>query len=91
MKLKSPLTQLQEVLYELLKNDSITVRQMIFDTGILNIKARIHDLRLKYNLEIETEMVKHKNKYGRKCVFGQWKLTDKKTALTTYKKLQYES
>jgi len=32
MKLKFPLTQLQEVLYELLKNDSITVRQMIFDT-----------------------------------------------------------
>jgi len=26
-------------------------------------------------------MVKHENKYGRKCVFGQWKLTDKETAL----------
>ena len=69
MKLKSPLTQLQEVLYELLKNDSITVRQMIFDTGILNIKARIHDLRLKYNLEIETEMVKHKNKIWAEMCF----------------------
>jgi len=61
---------------------------MIFDTGILNIKARISDLRLKYNLDIETEMVKHENKYGRKCVFGQWKLTNKETAYELYLKLQ---
>jgi hypothetical protein len=61
---------------------------MMADTGILNIKARISDLRLKYNLSIDTEMVKVQNKYGRKVSFGQWKLTDKETALLTYNKLQ---
>jgi hypothetical protein len=88
MILKSPLTQLQEVLYELLSKESISVKQMMADTGILNIKARISDLRLKYNLSIDTEMVKVQNKYGRKVSFGQWRLTDKETALLTYKKLQ---
>ena len=91
MILKSPLTQLQEVLYELLTNDFISVRKILSDTGILNPKARISELRLDHNLSIETEMVKVLNKYGRKVSFGQWKLTDKETALTTYKKLQYES
>ena len=88
MTLNNPLTQLQEVLYELLSKESISVKQMMADTGILNIKARISDLRLKYNLSIDTEMVKVQNKYGRKVSFGQWRLTDKETALLTYKKLQ---
>ena len=88
MILKSPLTQLQEVLYELLTNDFISVRQILSETGILNPKARISELRLDHNLSIETEMVKVENKYGRKVSFGQWRLTDKETALLTYKKLQ---
>jgi len=90
MTLNNPLTQLQEVLYELLSKESISVKQMMADTGILNIKARISDLRLKYNLSIDTEMVKVQNKYGRKVSFGQWKLTDKENALLTYKKLQQD-
>ena len=88
MILKSPLTQLQEVLYELLTNDFISVRQILSDTGILNPKARISELRLDHKLSIETEMVKVLNKYGRKVSFGQWKLTDKETAYELYLKLQ---
>lgn len=88
MYLHPPKTQLQEVLYELLNKNSINVRQMMDDTGILNIKARISDLRLVYNVGIDTEMIDQKNKHGRKCRFGSWKLTDKKNALLTYYKLQ---
>ncbi len=40
-----PQNQLQEVLYKLLTNQTISVRQMMADTGILHPKARILDLR----------------------------------------------
>jgi hypothetical protein len=68
-----PNSQLQEVFRELLLNDFISVRQMMADTGILNIKARISELR-RIGLPIATDMVSVTNKYGRSARFGQWHL-----------------
>lgn len=84
-----PNSQLQETLYELIKNPSITVRQMMAETGMLNVKARISNLRLIYNLPIETEMIKVKNKYGRTSRFGQWSIPkeSKESSIEAYLKL----
>ncbi len=84
-----PQNQLQEVLYELLTNQTISVRQMMADTGILHPKARILDLR-RIGLNIETEMVKVRNKYGRSAKFGQWSIPqdEKEKATNLYLKLQ---
>lgn len=82
-----PTNQKQEVLYCLLTNDNINVRQMMADTGILNIKARISELRLQHHLPIQTEMIKVQNKFQRSVKFGSWSLTDKTKALQTYLKM----
>ena len=86
--LPQPKSQLQEVLCELILNKAISVRQMMADTGILNIKARILDLR-RIGLEIDTEMIKVQNKYGRSAKFGQWSIPEssKEKARLTYLKM----
>lgn len=86
--LPQPTTQLQEVLCELILNDTISVRQILSDTGILNPKARISDLR-RIGVNIETEMVHVTNKYGRKAKFGQWSIPEesKQSATEMYLKM----
>ncbi len=86
----NPETQMQEVLYELLSNKKITVRQMMADTGILNLSARISNLRLIYHIDIETTEIETKNKFDRKIFYGEWTIDDdeKEYAESVYEFLQ---
>ncbi len=43
--LPKPTKQIEEVLYYLIKRHSINRKQMMLDTGILNVTARIANLR----------------------------------------------
>lgn len=45
MKLQPPKNQTAEVLYELLTNACINRRDILINTGILNVTARISDIR----------------------------------------------
>ena len=87
MKLKLAKTQTTEVLYYLLKRDSITFSQIHFDTGIINLSARLSDLKHHHDLPIEIKYIERKNKFGRAIRFGSWILTDKQKGLITYNEL----
>ena len=82
--IKKPTNQLQEVLYSLLTMDSISVKQMMNDTGILNLSARMSDLKHKHNVIIEIKEVKTVNKHGREISYGTWKLKDRISAREVY-------
>ncbi len=61
---------------------------MMLDTGILNVTARIANLRNAYNLIIDCEMFPVRNKFGRPIKYGLWRLEDKAKGIELYKKLQ---
>jgi len=84
--MKKPKTQLSETLYYLLNRDSINRKQMLFDTGILNLTARISDLR-GLNLDINCVKIKTTNKFERKIEYGKWLLADKKKGLQIYNEI----
>lgn len=88
--MEQPNTQLQEVLYCLLNAKEINRRQMLLDTGILNVTARIADLRNKYDLHISCRNEDTVNKFGRVVKYGHWSLPDeeKSKAMKVYCKLQ---
>lgn len=87
MNLNYPKNQLSEVLYELLTNEIITFKSNFEATGILNLSARISDLRLNYGLEIPCIEIEAKNKHGRKISYGSWKLIDKDKGRIVYSKI----
>jgi hypothetical protein len=77
MKLKKPTNQLAEVLYLLLKNKSVTRRSALLDTGILNVPARIMDLRNIHHIPIVLTRVAAVNKFGRGVNYGSWSILNK--------------
>jgi hypothetical protein len=83
--MKKPKTQLAEVLYELIKNKTINRRSILLDCGILNVTARIADLRLRHNLSIICTKIQTKNKHNRAITYGCWSLENKKLAKEVYK------
>lgn len=88
-KLPEPESQIQEVLYELINRLYIDRRTMMLSAGILNLTARITNLRnqgLRNN--IITKEIETINKYGRKISFAQYSLVDKKQAREFYLKLK---
>lgn len=87
-RLPSPKKQIEEVLYYLIKRHNINRRQMMLDTGILNLTARISDLRNKYNINIECSMLPIKNKFGRSIKYGLFRLQNKEEGIELYKKIQ---
>jgi len=86
-KLKQPNSQLTEVLYYLLKRKYINFKQIYFDTGILNLSARLSDLKLEHDLPIKLNKVKTTNKFGRKIEYGTWALLNKEKGLEVYNEL----
>jgi hypothetical protein len=83
--MNKPKNQTAEVLYLLLTNKSISVKSAMNDIGIINLSARISDLRIKNNLIIECIKVNTKNKFGRPILYGTWSLkTNKKNANKVY-------
>lgn len=84
--LPQPKTQTAEVLYEFLHSDSLTRSDFFKSTHILNVTARIADLR-KLGLNIICEHKNVQNKFGRKVSFGAWSLAkeDKEKAVKIYR------
>lgn len=83
--MENPKNQLAEVLYLLLNNKSITVKSAMNDIGIINLSARISDLKLKHNLTIDCIKVNTKNKFGRPIYYGTWTIkSTKKVANKVY-------
>jgi hypothetical protein len=80
--LNKPKNQTAEVLYLLLTQKSITVKSAMNDIGILNLSARISNLRLKHNLVIECRKTITTNKFGRSITYGNFFLVTKKSIST---------
>jgi hypothetical protein len=85
MKLSKPVNQTAEVLYFLLKNKSITRKTAILDTGILNVSARIADLRNKYNINVICTKISTTNKFGRNINYGSWSILNHAEQYDKYK------
>jgi hypothetical protein len=85
MKLKKPVNQMAEVLYLLLKNKSVTRRSALLDTGILNVPARIMDLRNIHHIPIILTRVSAVNKFGRSINYGSWSILNKANLEDKYK------
>ncbi len=85
--METPKNQTAEVLYELLNNEFISRGSMFKSTGILNLPARISNLRLLYDLNIHTERVSTTNKYSRPVSYGIYSiksLESKSKAINLY-------
>ena len=85
--MKAPKNQTAEVLFELLNNKAITRRTIMIECGILNVCARITDLRLKHNVPITCNYIQTKNKHNRIVRYGSWSLENKKQAKEVYLKI----
>lgn len=85
-KLPSPRNQVQEVLFELIKRINIDRRTMMFSCGILNLTARITDIRQK-GIPITTIKIFCFNKFGRTISYAKYSLPNKKKAIEVYLKL----
>lgn len=83
----TPKTQNAEVLFELIFNKQISRATIFRETSILNLPARIHDLRKKFGIDIICDWIKTENKHGRKIRYGVWSLTDKQKAKLVYEKI----
>lgn len=90
MNLPKPKKQKCEVLYELLNCDRAGRRYIMTMTGILNVPARILDLR-RDGVNIICEKVETTNKHGRKISYGEWHIPkeDKPIAIEIYKNINH--
>ena len=86
MKIEKPKNQTAEVLYELIKNTSINRRDLIISTGILNVTARIANLRNIHQIAIDCKRVSVLNKFGRSVNFGVWSISKKPNDLKLIEK-----
>lgn len=87
MKINKPTNQRAEVLYLLIKHDCINRRDVLLDTGILNVTARIANLRNSHQIAIDCKRIETKNKFGRKISYGQWSISKRICALTNVLKI----
>ena len=85
--LKQAKNQMAEVLYELLTKDKITFKSVYLETGIINLGARLSDLRLDHELIIPCIWIDTINKHNRSIRYGSWKLMNKELGLTVYNKI----
>lgn len=85
-KLPKPTSQTQEVLYELINRISIDRRSMMLSCGVLNLTARISNLRYK-GIAIKTTEIETINKFGREISYAQYSLHSKKDAIKAYMRM----
>lgn len=90
MILTTPKNQTAEVLFQLLNKPFITRSNMFLSTGILNLTARIADLRIRHGINIVCEKETVKNKRGDSVTYGKWKLADTVDAQAKYSKINSE-
>ena len=74
---KKKITQDERVLRHLKKYGSITSWEAFKEYGITRLSARIFNLKNYYDIEIEDEQVKRKNRYGEVVYFKKYKLKKK--------------
>lgn len=72
--MQSPTNQTAEVLFEILNNPSISRKEILISTGVLNPTARIADLRIRYGLNISCERISVLNKFSRRISYGKWSI-----------------
>lgn len=65
------MTQKEEVLLYLQQNGSMTRLEAMSELGILNVTARIADLR-KEGYNIKANLIAVKNKFGRTVKYADW-------------------
>lgn len=87
MNLPKPKKQISEVLYELITRPSINRKYMFNETGILNVTARIANLRNIWGLDIVCTKIDAINKHGRKIQYGEWSLSHKDEAIIIYNQI----
>ena len=88
MKINKPKNQTAEVLYLLLTQKSINRLTALKDVGVLNLTARISNLRINYDLLVNCNKIETSNKFGRAIKYGEWSLkTSKSKALIVYDKI----
>ena len=75
--MKKPNNQTAEVLFELIKNDQMTRSDFFKQTGILNVTARIANLRNIHGINVVCKKIETTNKHGRNISYGSWSLKDK--------------
>jgi hypothetical protein len=68
-------TQRDAVVYHLLIFHGITSREAFTEWGITRLSSIIHNLRHNEFLEIETEDITSKNRFGHPVTFAKYKLT----------------
>ena len=85
--LTKPVNQMSEVLYELITRDNITRMEFFQSTGILNVTARIANLRIKHDLDIVCKDINIRNKHGMVVTYGQWSLPDTEKGQEVYLKI----
>jgi len=82
-----PTSQTQEVLHELITRKTVSRAQFFKFCGILNVTARIADLR-KLGLEIRCEEIPVPNKFKRVVKYGNWSLANIETATELYLRMK---
>ena len=86
-KLQLPESQTQEVLYELISRLFIDRKTMMLSSGVMNLTARISELRMR-QLKIVSNEIVTLNKFGREIKYVQYSLEDKKAAVSVYIKMK---
>lgn len=69
--IKQPKSQLAEVLYGLLTNDTATHDHFPY---VRNLTARIADIRHRLNINVHCETLAHTNRFGHPSRIGVWSL-----------------
>lgn len=67
-------TQADRVLEYMQKFGSITTMQAFSDLGVTRLSARIYELRHYQNIEIISETMTRKNRYGEICNYAKYSL-----------------
>jgi hypothetical protein len=83
-----PKTQLTEVLYELITHTKhgCSTSYFVSSCFVLNPQDNVMRLR-RMGLDVDCNLLKLKNKYGRPIKYGVYKITDVSKAVELYKKL----
>jgi hypothetical protein len=81
--IQNPTNQLAEILAELLLLKTIT-RKSAMQLGVLNLTARISQLRTQYNIDVVCVSISTKNKFGRPITYGKWHVANVDYAFTQY-------
>lgn len=83
--LPEPTSQMQEVLFELLRREKIDTKLILMQCNIKGLRARISDLRTKFgNSLITSNEVISENKYGREIKYVNYSIEDKEYGINCY-------